>query len=333
MLHINIDGVVKAQLSERERLERLLSKQEASIQAAFVIFLAEVRSPEILREARLLLEDRNIEGALRLVDSYIIRLGGVITSVFQDVGAEEASAMTNQFQVGLAGVAISFDPTNPRAAELMRRSRLTFVRELTRSQREVTRQAVVESLQEGLGSTQTSRLFRDSIGLTQFQRNAVNNYKRLLQLGSREALDRVLRDRRFDPTVERAIDSGEPLSAGQINRMVQRYRQRFIQLRAETIARTESLRVVGEARQESLEQNLEQTGIPPDKVTRIWQATRDERTRDTHRVMHGQRRGLREPFQSPSGARLRFPGDSSAPAAEVINCRCVLVHEIEEGFF
>ena len=53
------------------------------------------------------------------------------------------------------------------------------------------------------------------------------------------------------------------------------------------------------------------------------------RTRLTHAVLDGKTAGLREPFRSPSGAFLMFPGDPSAPGAEIINCRCNLTYRID----
>ena len=329
MLQTLLTPISKAPLSERQRLDRLLLSQEAVIRNAFAVFLSQARSPAVLRQARLLLEARNIEGVLQLIDSYVIRLGSVVTTVFQDSGIKETEAAISQLGIGTAGIAITFDVTNPRASAIMRRSRLKFIRDFTRSQRDSTRQALVTALREGFSPIKTARVFRDSIGLTEYQRNAVNNYRRLLEENSREALTRDLRDRRSDRSIERALELGEPLSAAQINRMVSRYHQNFLQLRAETIARTESLGAVGLARQESLEQVLEQAQIPPDKVTRIWGTNLDGRERATHHAMNGQRRGLRVPFQSPSGARLMYPGDNTAPAEEIINCRCVVTHHID----
>jgi uncharacterized protein with gpF-like domain len=156
----------------------------------------------------------------------------------------------------------------------------------------------------------------------------VDNYRALLESGNRQALERELRDRRFDRTVEEAIANDEVLAPATIERMVSRYHDRFLDLRAETIARTESLRALSEARQEATEQIIEQTGILPEAVTRTWRATHDERTRDTHAAMDGQRVGLTEPFISPSGAQLMYPGDPSAPASETISCRCVVTIDI-----
>lgn len=67
-----------------------------------------------------------------------------------------------------------------------------------------------------------------------------------------------------------------------------------------------------------------------------WLSSRDRRVRKppksgaNHAAMDGQRVRVGEPFVTPRGFRLLFPGDVSlgAPADEVINCRCTTVDEI-----
>jgi uncharacterized protein with gpF-like domain len=49
----------------------------------------------------------------------------------------------------------------------------------------------------------------------------------------------------------------------------------------------------------------------------------DERVRPSHQKMHGQKTGINSAWSLPGGAKLMFPGDSSGPAGEVINCRCL----------
>lgn len=61
-----------------------------------------------------------------------------------------------------------------------------------------------------------------------------------------------------------------------------------------------------------------------------WQATLDNRTRHEHRMMHGQRRKVDEPF-IVDGVRILYPGQSSGPGSSDIpqsmiwNCRCTLL--------
>lgn len=57
---------------------------------------------------------------------------------------------------------------------------------------------------------------------------------------------------------------------------------------------------------------------------KMWHSQSDDRVRDTHQVLNGQRRALGESFDSPSGAKLRYPHDPLAPISEVARCRCFL---------
>lgn len=64
-------------------------------------------------------------------------------------------------------------------------------------------------------------------------------------------------------------------------------------------------------------------------LTIEWQATLDHRTRHDHRMMHGQRTEVDEPFYTPDGYTIYYPadctGESNAPQKEIWNCRCTLL--------
>jgi hypothetical protein len=156
----------------------------------------------------------------------------------------------------------------------------------------------------------------------------VDNYQNLLEMNSAQALDRQLRDRRYDRGLENAIEADEILPQDRIDLMVERYRDRLLNMRGETIARTEALRITEQARHLAMQDMLGQAGIDPGLVVKQWMATEDDRTRDTHSEMSGQARLLDDLFESPSGAELLHPGDSSAPPEEVINCRCTAAHHV-----
>ena len=93
----------------------------------------------------------------------------------------------------------------------------------------------------------------------------------------------------------------------------------------ERIARTEIIGSSNFASQAGAERAAEEFGLDMEKV---WLSTPDNRTRDTHRAIHEQRRELGKPFNLPSGVALQFPGDPSVDApGEIINCRCAVAHE------
>lgn len=67
------------------------------------------------------------------------------------------------------------------------------------------------------------------------------------------------------------------------------------------------------------------------KMKREWVATLDDRTRHTHRDLHGVRVDVNEPWVTEYGDEIMYPGDPSADAGEVYNCRCTM-RSVVEGF-
>ena len=72
------------------------------------------------------------------------------------------------------------------------------------------------------------------------------------------------------------------------------------------------------------------------ELTIEWAATLDGRTRHDHRLMHGQKTKINEPFHTPDGFTIMWPADctssvSTAPQSEIWNCRCTLLSWVK-GF-
>jgi len=86
------------------------------------------------------------------------------------------------------------------------------------------------------------------------------------------------------------------------------------------IARTETTGIMGKSRLESMEHAAE-TGLV---LRKEWVATADDRTRDSHIDLDGERVALDKPFSNG----LMHPGDQSGDASDVCNCRCTMVTEI-----
>jgi len=88
--------------------------------------------------------------------------------------------------------------------------------------------------------------------------------------------------------------------------------------RAMTIARTEGHRIQNTAKRDHANDAIDHGA----DLVKIWDSTLDGRTRDSHRSVDGEIKELDEPFSNG----LDRPGDPSGDAAEVINCRCALIH-------
>lgn len=316
-----MSGSIAKQGSEdsASRLERLIRAAEPRIRNEFLRLVRSVSSQRTLEQLANLLERGLIDEALDLVEQIPAALATVVTFTFT-VSSEDTARVIAR----ILNRPVSFDQTNQRAVNIMRDARLRLIREFTTEQRNATRQALIEGIQRGLNPRDQARLFRDSIGLTSRQIQAVQRYRELLEMNSREALTRQLRDRRFDGSVQRAVRGETHLNEEQIDRMVQRYRERYLIYRSQVIARTEALRAVHQGVEEMYQQSFDSGLLDPGQLVRIWITSRDARVRDTHNGMNGQQRQVGEQFETDAGNLLRYPGDELAPASEIVQCRCVL---------
>ena len=61
------------------------------------------------------------------------------------------------------------------------------------------------------------------------------------------------------------------------------------------------------------------------KMKQVWMATLDGRTRDSHVIMDGEHQEVGRKFSNG----CRYPGDPKGAPAEVYNCRCTLVADVE----
>lgn len=92
--------------------------------------------------------------------------------------------------------------------------------------------------------------------------------------------------------------------------------------RATVIARTETISAYNGATQDAFEVFEEVGDVDLEK---IWLASMDTRTRDTHFAADGQRVGMRAPF-IVGGFSGMYPGDPLLPAEERIQCRCTALY-------
>lgn len=321
----------KARDSDLSRALEFEARQEGLIVSAFNEFVTASKSDDIVGRFRDLYATNRFVQAIGLTDELVGDFSKVLEKVFINSGNFQTAWMRDALDIKQVvkievspDVNLSFDPGEAAAARELRQSALEFIREITEAQRKAIRSVLAEALEQGLSPAEAARRFKAQIGLTANQMASVGRYRSLLQSGSSEALNRTLRDRRFDATVGRAIDRGVQLSAQQIDRMVDRYQSRMLDMRAETIARTEMLSTVNAAKHQATIQMATKVDLEMNRIQRTWRSVSDLRTRDTHRAMNKQVRGVNQHFISPSGAKLMYPGDRSAPAGEVINCRCSL---------
>ena len=332
--------VFKAREDDLTAIRDFVKRIENSFLRAFLTYLQKMASDDLVAEiARLIAAERQADIPV-YIDQFAVSFQGTVFDAVIAAARFETSMIAPDlarvvqpaFPNGGPVVGISFNPGNPRAAELVNQQASRLVREINESTRAVVTEALIEGQNEGFGARKTAQRIKENLGLTERHLNAVKNYERLLREGSAEALNRDLRDKRFDGSVRSAKD--KPLTEDQIQKMVAAYKKKYIAYRAQVIARTEAAEAVSNGRTEALRQQLENVGLGDDAVERTWIATKDKRTRASHKHggLDGKKvRGVETPFVSPlTGAKLKAPGDRSlgAPGSETIQCRCTVLNRI-----
>jgi len=302
-----------------KRLLRLMSRFEVNIAQSFTSAVAVAKSNMFVAELVDLLERGQFEMALAKFESIPL---SVSTNV--NLSVTETGASTSKVIAGITSTPTFFDQTNQRAVNIMRENRGRLIREFAQSQRATVTDVITDGITRGLNPIEQARNFRNSVGLTEYQNKAVRNFERMLRENDSKALTRKLRDGRFDRSIINAIKSDKPLQQRQINKMVKRYRERFIKYRAEAIGRTEALRSVHQANNEAFTQAIEAGTLEQDELESTWHVLSDSNLRDSHAFLSGVTQPFGQPFLSGNGSFLRYPGDPSAQASDTINCRCAL---------
>ena len=310
---------IPAQFRRVADLVVLLDQAEPEIRRAFLEAIGRARGLRTLERIAELIASGRIDQAMDAIDRSVPAFVSALEGVFRAAGVEVARGAAAHL-----GTLLDFDSVNDRAVTSLQRTRARLIRELGDEQRRATLAMLQEFQDLGEDPRVQARILRDSIGLTERQARAVGNYRRLLLQRDAEALQRKLRDRRFDSSVRAHVRGDRTLTRAQIDRMVTRYRERYVDFRARTIARTETVRAVHEGQEEMLEQLVSSGAVDASQIRREWRTARDERVRPSHVAMHRQRRRVGETFISGDGNRLRYPGDPSAPPEDTVQCRCVL---------
>jgi hypothetical protein len=297
------------------------------------------------------LEKGDINGALAALNlerGAFARLEDAVARAYSTGGSAAIGSLPTLRDMAGARVVVRFDARNLQAEAWLRQHSSELVTNILTDQRAGVRGALEAGMAAGRNPTATAldivgRIDRATgrrvggiVGLSEPQVGYVASARAELLSGDpalmRKYLTRARRDARFDGIVRKAIDAGKPLDAATVSRLVGRYGDRLLQLRGDMIGRTESLTSLSASKHEAFRQGLLKTNYSESQVVRTWDDAGDRKVRHTHHAMNGQKvRGLEAPFVSPSGARLRFPGDTNlgAGAEEVIGCRCIEHIEID----
>lgn len=196
---------------------------------------------------------------------------------------------------GWSGTTISLDLTNTRAVAYGQQRAGALISGLQREQIEILRNTLGRSLSEGIDAMRVGRMLRSTVGMNARQAVSLVNYERglneLMTTGRTSVglrgIARPLADQRFSLT---------RLDTERIDRLVERYRQRLINYRAEMIARTETMRAANMGAYAEYYAHGQQGLFDLKTARRVWTTTPDDRACDVCIFMDGHEVGFAESF-------------------------------------
>lgn len=331
----------------RDTIETLLARYDQALREAFLAAIDDIRNGVTLRAVVERLERGDIAGAVEAIGLDPVsfeRVERIIAEAYADGGQAEVANLPLLRDPAGARVVFRFGTRDTDGERRLREHSSTLVREIVADQRVAIRETLEAGLAAGRNprktaldvvgrvSRATNRREGGIIGLTSTQAGYVSTARDQLTSGSAEDLKayltRTRRDKRFDPTVRKAIETGNPVPADVVDRITARYSDRLLELRGEVIARTETMGALARGRYDAIVQQITSGKIEAQDVTKVWLTAKDERVRGTHRALDGKKVGFDGFFSSPSGAMLRHPHDASAPASETVGCRCMLTYKV-----
>ena len=188
-------------------------------------------------------------------------------------------------QIGkLIGIGVKFDLRSPEAEAWIRNFGAQEIRYIDAATQKTIRQITLRAFQEGLTARERSKLIKQYIGLLPQHAVAVANYRQAL-----EGIDSALADR-----------------------LEEKYRQKLLKWRADTIALSEAHAAANQGYREANAGAVRRGILSPVEWERYWMVTRDKRTCPTCESLSGDRADL------PGGAFER--GGRGPPKHP--RCRC-----------
>lgn len=335
----------------RRQLSDLIDKLTPEMEKAFREATDDITSEIVLKQVVEHLERRDVEGALAAlhIDPSAFRpLSDAVRQAYNAGGLLTSQNMPRLFDPLGGRVVFRWDVSNQGAEAKLRILSEKLQQTLTATTLEAARSTIVAGYSRGAGpssialdlvgrkSKVTGKREGGVLGLNGPQAELIERTRINLLSGDPTLMKKYLalktRDKRLDGAVRRAIAAGKPLDAETLDKVLMRLRDKNLRLRGNTIARSETVSAVMSSKHEAYQQALSKSGRDASLVTRKWRSAGDSRVRHTHMALNAQEvTGMDMPFQSTSGALLRFPGDTELGAGpeEIINCRCDLEYHFD----
>jgi len=290
--------VAKIDADEAEWLLTLADKARPKVRDAFLRAVERVRGTPKEYALRAALESGSVEQVMLVLNiqasmetALQAEMVPVIEDLFIAVGraAPEATIPSQILSSGSLGY--RFDISNPNTLVYLRQHGAKMVTGITDETRLAIRGVVTDAFRFGGHPREQARTIRTMIGLTQRSVRAVANYEAALREENRPA--------------------------DQVERMVEKYHQRQLKLRATNVARTETINASAAATQSAWNQAADKGLLNRTTLRQGWGVTADDRLCPICSAIPGM-----NPDGVPLGGDFKTPkGPKKGPTVHP-SCRC-----------
>lgn len=233
--------------------------------------------------------------------------------IIRTTGSSAAQILSDQ-----AGIRTSFNATHPGVVKAAREQAAQLVVGVPDLVKDIIAETIAAGARRGLTADQMARSIRNFIGLPPNWAQAADNFSVELQSGDiSAALSRKL-SAALKQQIRSRVIAGT-LDDTFIQSAAQQYAATLTNLRAKTIARTETIRASHIGLQEDWKQTRD-AGNLPQTVRQVWIVTEDDKLCPICGAIPGMNpngQQLGDPFFTPEGLVY-------APPAPHPNCRCSL---------
>ena len=272
-----------------EALQRIADDAVPGVREAFLAAIATLVDAVSLEAIEAALADGDIGAAIAAIPWETLEESLAPMRVQLEEIFDAAIEVSRQSTLVHAGLELAFDVPNRYAIEWARQHVGELIVGVSHETRTAIREVIARQLETGMHPMQSARLIRPMIGLTRRHSAAVNNLR------------------------ARLVEDGVPPQ--QIDRLVDQYRRRLLNLRAQNIARTETMAAANAGHRALWQSAVDNGLINAEEWEREWVAVvpdPDARTCAVCRALDDQR--------APVGGT--FGGGLDGPPAHP-SCRCV----------
>lgn len=319
-------------MTTQAQLDAILRQLEPELRKAMLEAFNGMREGVDMRALTAAIEAGNVEmaiEALNIDEGYFTPYVIAATLIYMRYGRAFGPTLAPGFR---------FNPVATNAGQ-------NIIAENVGRMTEETRQMARGMIAQGLGRRETARRIRSVVGLSTPQAGFVENMRSRLESGDPAELRKILgpkneygrytggmtqRDKRYDATIRKAIETGSPIPAAKIDQMTEAYARKLQKKRAEDNAAAEADQYAETAKYEAARQAVEKDG---GEVIKTWRHSSIYlNARPDHVGMSGVSvRGMNTAFIMFDGVAMQHAHDPAGGARHNANCRCRTTYRIDRN--